>query len=165
MSQDRQFFDIFSLILGVLVGIAVVIFILSSMMGGGAQDEFVRQDPKVIEATLDRIKPVARVAVTGETEIIEDPVVEPQLVATVLTGPQVYNTACQACHGSGVGGAPILGDTAGWEARLTQGRDVINDHAINGYQGEAGYMPPKGGRIDLSDEEIIDAVTFMLDEL
>jgi cytochrome c5 len=35
---------------------------------------------------------------------------------------------------------------------------------INGYQGDAGYMPPKGGRIDLSDEEIISAMDYMLEQ-
>ena len=81
-----------------------------------------------------------------------------------MTGPQVYNTACLACHGAGVGGAPILGDVPAWEARIAQGADILNDHAINGFQGSAGYMPPKGGRVDLSDQEIIDAVTYMVDE-
>ena len=42
--------------------------------------------------------------------------------------------------------------------------DVLNDHALNGFAGNAGYMPPKGGRVDLSDQEVIDAVTYMVDE-
>jgi cytochrome c5 len=155
----------FSLILGVLVGIAVVIFVLSSVMGRDAQEQILRQDPQVVEATLDRIKPIARVAIAGEAEEIFDPVVPPQLVETLLTGPQVYNTACQACHASGVGGAPMLGDSAAWMPRVAQGKDVLSQHVLEGYQGEVGYMPPKGGRIDLSDQEVLDALEFMLADL
>lgn len=164
MSQDRRFFDVFSLILGVLVGIAVVIFVLSSIMGGDAQEQILRQDPQVVEATLDRIKPIARVAIAGEAEIV-DPVIPAQLVETRLTGPQVYNTACQACHASGVGGAPVFGDSVVWKPRLAQGRDLLAQHVLEGYQGEVGYMPPKGGRIDLSDQEILGALDFMLADL
>ena len=71
---------------------------------------------------------------------------------------------CLACHGAGVAGAPILGDAAAWSARIAQGNDVLNDHAINGYTGAAGYMPAKGGRVDLSDQEVIDAVAYMVAE-
>jgi cytochrome c len=81
-----------------------------------------------------------------------------------MSGPQVYNAACLACHGAGVGGAPVLGDVAGWTNRIAQGMDVLNDHALNGFAGSAGYMPPKGGRVDLSDQEIIDAVAYMVNE-
>ena len=42
--------------------------------------------------------------------------------------------------------------------------DVLKDHAINGFQGDAGYMPAKGGRVDLSDEEVANAVEYMVTE-
>jgi cytochrome c len=35
-------------------------------------------------------------------------------------------------------------------------------HAQHGFQGEKGFMPPKGGRVDLSDEEIIQAVQYIV---
>ncbi len=40
----------------------------------------------------------------------------------------------------------------------------MTDHVINGYTGSLGYMPPKGGRVDLSDEEVIAAMNYMVDE-
>ena len=61
--------------------------------------------------------------------------VEPEPVATMMTGPQVYNAACNVCHGNGVGGAPIVGDVAAWAPRIAKGMDVLNDHAINGFRG------------------------------
>ena len=61
----------------------------------------------------------------------------------------------------GIAGAPKLGDQAAWEARIAQGMDVLVDHAINGYQGDNGIMPAKGGRMDLSDEAVANAVAYM----
>jgi len=39
---------------------------------------------------------------------------------------------------------------------------LLNEHALQGLQGDTGYMPPKGGRVDLSDEEIIAAVEYIV---
>ena len=81
-----------------------------------------------------------------------------------MTGPQVYNTACLACHSAGVGGAPVVGDASQWTDRIALGIDVLKQHAIEGYTGSAGVMPAKGGRIDLSDDEVDNAVDYMVDE-
>ena len=59
-------------------------------------------------------------------------------------------------------GAPKTGDKAAWETRVAQGDDTLHKHAIEGYQGKAGFMPPKGGRTDLSDQSVINAVDFMV---
>ena len=85
-------------------------------------------------------------------------------MAAALSGPQVYNAACLACHTAGVGGAPILGDAASWAPRIAQGMEVLKQHAIEGYTGSSRYMPAKGGRTDLSDAEIADAVEYMASE-
>ena len=83
--------------------------------------------------------------------------------AAPLTGPQVYNAICIACHAPpGVGGAPALGDGDAWAARIAQGMDTLIDHALHGFTGSTGVMPKKGERADLSDEEIIEAVKYMV---
>ena len=90
----------------------------------------------------------------------------PEAVAASLTGPQVYNEICIACHAPpGVGGAPALGDGDAWAARIAQGMDTLIDHALHGFSGSAGVMPRKGGRVDLSDEEIIGAVEYMVEQV
>ena len=66
---------------------------------------------------------------------------------------------------TGAGGAPLLGDVDAWEARVTQGTPVLMQRAVEGYMGEIGIMPAKGGRLDLSDEEVENAVSYMLDQL
>ena len=50
-----------------------------------------------------------------------------------------------------------------WAPRLAQGIEVIQGHVMNGYQGETDFMPPKGGRLDFTDEEILAAIDFMLE--
>ena len=77
-------------------------------------------------------------------------------------GKSVYNQGCVACHAMAIAGAPKFGDAAVWEARLAQGIDVLYENSINGYKGEAGIMPPKGGRMDLSDEAVKAAVDYMV---
>ena len=76
-----------------------------------------------------------------------------------------YTSYCSVCHAAGIAGAPVNGDKAGWEPRLAQGIEVLVDHAINGYQGDAGVMPAKGGFTNLSDEEVAQAVYFMVEQL
>ena len=69
-----------------------------------------------------------------------------------------------APNAPGVAGAPKLGDAAQWAERIAQGMDVLVRHAIEGYQGSSGFMPAKGARLDLSDEEVADAVDYMVSE-
>ena len=40
----------------------------------------------------------------------------------------------------------------------------MKKHALEGFQGAKGVMPAKGGFVDLSDEEVIAAVEYMLNE-
>lgn len=165
--QDRQFFDTFMLVLGILIGVSVGLFFLVRAIAIDTQGEFVLEDPTVQEQIAARIAPVGHVVLMGseELEAAAAAVSEPEPVETQLTGPQVYNTACNVCHAApGVGGAPVFGDAEAWDPRLEQGFDVLTDHALNGFQGDAGFMPAKGGRVDLSDEEVIDAVGYMVEE-
>ena len=77
-------------------------------------------------------------------------------------GAAIYQQACVACHATGVAGAPKLGDKAAWAPRIAQGIEVLQQHAINGYQGSTGVMPAKGGRADLSDDAVKAAVEYMV---
>ena len=97
----------------------------------------------------------------------------PLLVAVITLGYSVlipacadaekdYNTTCAACHNLGVAGAPRLGDYAAWKSRIAQGNKTLYDHAINGYTGESGVMPPKGGFVDLSNNRVKAIVEFMV---
>ena len=63
------------------------------------------------------------------------------------------------CHAAGVAEAPILGEQGAWAQRIALGRDTLISSSING----KGFMPPKGGHTQLSDEDVITAVDFMIE--
>lgn len=156
----------YSLVIGVLLIIALLIFV------GSMKRSDVTQDIDAAEyqaAVQDRIQPFGQVYMPGEETAAAAPQVEeappPEPVETVLSGPQVYNEACLMCHGSGIGGAPVLSDAATWEARIAQGNDVLYQHAIEGFTGETGFMPAKGARMDLSDDDVRAAVDYMIGEV
>lgn len=77
-------------------------------------------------------------------------------------GEAVYNTACTACHGAGIAGAPKSGDKAAWAPRIAQGKPTLYEHAIKGFQGKGGVMPAKGGNASLSDDDVKAAVDYMI---
>ena len=169
MSRDQKFFDTYSIVIGVAAAIAIAFFVVSMKMADLTQGVYTRDAAEYQAAVASRIEPFGQVYLPGEEQQASAPTVEtavePEPVATVMTGPQVYNAACNVCHGNGVGGAPIVGDVAAWAPRIAQGMDVLNDHAVNGFTGDAVTpMLPKGGRTDLSDQEVYDAVAFMVEE-
>lgn len=85
------------------------------------------------------------------------------LAATAqASGEATYKAACFACHGTGVAGAPKLGDKAAWKDRIAQGNAKMYEHAIKGFKGKTGVMPAKGGRADLSDDAVKAAVDYMV---
>lgn len=169
MSRDQKFFDMYSLVIGGLAVFALAIFVLAMKIADRTQDVYKRDTVEFQAAVEERIRPVGQVYLPGEAEAAAAPTVAtqaaPEPVATAMTGPQVYNAACNACHGNGVGGAPVTGDIAAWAPRIAQGIDVLIDHAINGFDGDAVTpMLAKGGRADLSDQEVIDAVAYMVEQ-
>ncbi len=168
MSRDQKFFDMYSLVIGVLAAIALAILVLAMKVSDLKQGSYTRDTHEYQAAIAERIRPVGQVYLPGEEHEAEAPVVAaaegPEPVAAAMSGPQVYNTACLACHGAGIGGAPILGDAEQWAPRVAQGIDTLRKHAIEGFTGSVGYMPPKGGRMDLSDDEIAGAVDYMVAE-
>ena len=168
MKRDQKLFNTYSLLIAVLAAVALGILVVSIKAFDLMQGTDTRDAGEDQTAVADRIRPFGQIYLPGEEQQAAAPTVEtaeePAPVVTVMSGPQVYNAACLACHGAGIGGAPILGDTAVWAPRIAQGINVLNEHAVNGYTGSAGYMPPKGGRIDLSDQEIRDAVEYMAAE-
>lgn len=76
-------------------------------------------------------------------------------------GKQVYYTACVICHQDGFMTAPLLGNAAGWYERLkSSGLTGLYHHAIKGYNS----MPVKGACVTCSDNDIISAVDYILNE-
>jgi cytochrome c5 len=81
--------------------------------------------------------------------------------ASADAGKTLYGSTCVACHGAGIAGAPKYGDKAAWAPRIAQGSNVLYDHALKGFQGKAGVMPPKGGS-SAPDADVKAAVDYMV---
>jgi cytochrome c5 len=162
--HDKKFFDTFMLVLGILIGIAVLLYVLARIVSSQTQEKHVIADPAYQATVAERIAPVGKVAVAGKDNSALAPAAAPAAAAPAeeLGGEEVFNMACMACHGAGVAGAPKMGDKAAWGPRIAQGAETLHKHAIEGFQGSAGFMPPKGGRADLSDKSIINAVDYMV---
>ncbi len=82
----------------------------------------------------------------------------------LAAGKTLYDANCSACHNTGLGGAPKLGDKAAWAPRNAQGIDVLVSHAVNGFDGTSGSMPAKGGVATLTDAQIGDIVGYMAEQ-
>jgi cytochrome c5 len=59
------------------------------------------------------------------------------LSAVIVAKP--CTSACVACHGTGIAGAPKFGDKAAWTARIAQGTPVLYEHAIKGISRQNRY--------------------------
>lgn len=77
-------------------------------------------------------------------------------------GKEIYDGLCMACHTTGVTGSPKFDEKERWSTIAGQGMKTIEDHAIKGFQGKLGVMPPKGGNPALSDDDIKNAIKYML---
>ncbi|HEX7327167.1 MAG TPA: c-type cytochrome [Casimicrobiaceae bacterium] len=78
-----------------------------------------------------------------------------------LTGEQVFGQTCKTCHETGLAGAPKAGDKGAWGPRIAQGEATLVKHAIDGFTGKSGTMPPRGGNAELTDDEVHRAVVYM----
>jgi len=151
-----------------ILGISAVLMLFIFLLVGhhyGMRDR-VRMDRAVLLGSgsnvAERIKPVAQVEVAS-AETRREPVKSAAAAPPpTRNGQQIYQTTCVACHDAGIAGAPKLGDKSQWAKHIAKGVDALYASAVNGVQGSAGAMPPKGGNPALSDAEVRAAVDYMV---
>lgn len=73
-------------------------------------------------------------------------------------GKKIYNQYCFSCHGAGLSGAPKLGDAEAWAPRIAKGNAAMLKTTIEGM----GAMPPRGICMACSDEELAEAIAYMV---
>jgi cytochrome c5 len=103
----------------------------------------------------------AQPAATPGTPPTAGAIATPAVAGNNEAGKALFNATCAACHGAGIAGAPKFGDKAAWAPRIAQGTNTLYQHAIKGFQGEFGMMPPKGGST-ASDADVKAAVDYMV---
>ena len=112
------------------------------------------------KAIEKRITPVGQVCVEGQ-----DCAQEVSLVSSnpdvIRSGEEIYEAACTTCHAIGLAGAPLFGNKVIWGERANKDLAVLVETVTNGLGG----MPPMGMCMDCSQEELTNAVQYMLDAL
>lgn len=157
--SDAQFTNVFSVMIGGLVLLTIALIILAAIIASDVRQSDINAQVRNSEVA-ELIQPEGQIAVgetagaagSGGTEETE-----------VASGETVYQGSCTACHDSGVAGAPVFGDAAAWSDRIAKGMETLYKHAIEGFQGDAGMMPAKGGNTSLSDDAVKAAVDHMVE--
>lgn len=145
--EDKDFMAKFMMVLGIIVLLAVVIFMVSKLLGkvGGGEERSTTMADAMVE---ERLQPIGSVVAGAK-----------QTGPIVRSPEEIVNGVCAACHQVGVMGAPKLGDKGDWAPRIAQGMNTLVKHAIEGIRG----MPARGGDASLTDEDLRKAVQFMVD--
>lgn len=108
---------------------------------------------------IERIKPLGSVRIEGKSGASVPEVTLSQPVAKKLPGQETYENHCSVCHANGIAGAPKFQDVADWKPRLAKRNiEELVASAIKGLNA----MPPKGTCGQCSNEEMKNAVQFML---
>ena len=152
--SDGEFMRSFARVLLMLCGLTIVLIIIGAIVGSGVDKHPTAQEARIAA----RLQPVATV-VTNPKALMQASA-DSSASKPALTGEQVVSQVCSACHAAGVLGAPKIGDATEWGKRFkTQGGlNGLVQHAIHGLN----QMPPRGGNPALTDQEIHDAVKYML---
>lgn len=144
-SSDTHFFNSFSVVLGILILFAIVLFGVARSMGEDTQGQAVLLEPLHLKEVRDNIAPFAHVAIAGKDNsalaLATTPAGAAPAADVPTTGEQAFTKVCSACHATGINGAPKIGDHAAWGPRIAQGKETLYKDAIAG----KGNMPPKGG--------------------
>jgi len=155
--HDKAFATVFVAVLGALAVLAIILYFIA---GALTKEMSTYKSEGVI---LENIKPVGEVNIAGETAAEEPvaavpPPAEPAAAPVAASGQEIYQSKCFACHGTGVAGAPKLGDAAAWAPRIAQGMDTLLAHATSGLKA----MPPKGLCMSCSDDDLKHAIEYMV---
>ena len=163
-TADDVFMRNFGAVLGFLVIFAFSVYSIADSVG----DESFAKVVSSKSAVESRIAPIGSVVTEGSAQAAAAapapaapapaPAAPAAQAVAAVDGEAVYKEACAVCHVAGVANAPKLDDKAAWSARAEAGFDMLVKSALNG----KGGMPPKGGRMDLADDNIKAAVQYML---
>jgi len=167
-NQDTHFVNVFSVVIGVLAVFAIGIFALARIVASRTQDLQVLSEKDYARSVAARLQPPGAEAVAGQDNsalaIKADTAAAGSAAAPALpkNGTELFEQTCSVCHGQGIAGAPKAGDKAAWAPRIAEGKATLYQHALQGFTGSSGVMPPKGGRTDVPDDIVKQAVDHMV---
>lgn len=168
-NYDLDFLKRFSMVIAFLMVVTLALILFAIYLHGTLPHS---SNPIEAQRTENRIAPAGAVyaGASGEAaRAAADAAAKAAAASQVayggtLDGSVIYGNLCAGCHTSGAGGAPKL-DAAGLGARAGKGKDLLYKHSIEGFTGDAGVMPAKGGNPALTDEQVKATVDWMLDQV
>ncbi len=154
----KSYLIIFHLVL-LLFGFFFVEHHLDTPGRAAADREMLMSDGSGIAARIAAVGQINTAQAQSSTTTMQVAVTE-----AAVDGQKVYQSACIACHGAGVAGAPMVGNASVWADRIAAGNDSLYANAINGLVGSSGVMPANSGNTTLSDAEVKSAVNYMVSQ-
>ncbi len=153
--QDAALVKTFDRLLA--AGLAVLgVFLATGAVAGSSVDK-TELDERMRARIVENVRPVGQLNVGAAPSA---DAAAPAAAAAPRAGKDIFNGTCMACHGTGVAGAPKVGDKAAWSPRAEKGIDGLLKSAISGLNA----MPPRGTCADCSDDELKGAIEYMLKE-
>lgn len=156
--SDAQFTNLFSILIGGLIVLTIALVIVAMVIASDIRQSNINAQVRD-SSMVERLEPAGQIAV-GDTA--QAAAASGAQEGEAASGESVYESSCAACHAAGVAGAPAMGDAQAWSDRIAKGIETMYTHAIEGFQGDAGMMPAKGGNTSLSDEAVKAAVDHMI---
>lgn len=166
--DDKNTARQFSIMFALLIGLTLLLLVVARMVYDHVQ---MPTNPNAAAQTSARIAPVGgvyagntgRAAMQAAADAAKTAAASQVAYGGTTDGKEIYGHLCSACHATGVAGAPKTGDKAMWGPRIAEGMDTLVKHAIEGYHGPDGnFMPPKGGNPALTDEQVTNAVHWLV---
>jgi len=139
---------------GISIASIIILILLNNML---FKDEVKEESAKIadketvvdLKQIAENIKPIGQVTLTA--------VANTGTAQVPRSAEEIYKTTCSVCHLTGVANAPKIDDKVAWEPRIAAGLAALITNATNG----KGAMPPRGGKADLSDDELKATILYM----
>jgi cytochrome c5 len=140
---------------------AAVPFLALLLFAGGCSEQESAAPEAVPSAAVETTEPAAAMAEPDIGAVATaEATTEAAAGAMAVDGEAIYRQSCMACHAAGVAGAPKPGDNEAWSPRITKGTGALVQSVTNGLNA----MPPKGGCMSCSDDELRGAVEYMISQ-
>ncbi len=102
----------------------------------------------------ERIKPIGQVYVLKQQSANNKKTTESE-----IQGKRIYEQYCSVCHQNGIASAPLFRNEENWKSRLN--KKTIDDLVSSATKG-LNAMPAKGTCIECTDEDLKNALQYML---
>jgi cytochrome c5 len=129
------------------VFIPTLVILSTSMQGCGQKQEMV--DSPTSPSVPEESSPFDPMSLQLETR-------------DLVEGRKIWIDTCADCHLEGLGGAPVIANKKDWKERINKGMETLYSHALEGFWGDVGEMPSKGGNEALTDKQVKLAVDFVI---